>query len=133
MGIARIVDKCGKRGTSQVDLPENFHTLDEEQLSAVCAAHGLKDLSGREERLDALEELRLIAPSGAVAALKGKAKVAAIKDKGKPKALAIMDKKYLKQQGKKVVSQSSTAESKAKAKAKATQPANKRRKVMSDE
>merc|ERR1712054_139721 len=58
--ISRLAEHYGEdKGKRKAlpDLPKNLGSLSSSQLSAVCAAHGLKGLKSREERLDALEEL----------------------------------------------------------------------------
>jgi len=59
--ITRLVDKFCSSGRQRlgVDLPRDLHALADAELAAVCAAHGVKGVRGREDRLEALEELRL--------------------------------------------------------------------------
>jgi len=136
--IERLADHLasrneGSQGAQLEDLPRELHSLSDAQLKAVCAAHRLRGLKSRAERLEALEQLRL-----GVAAIEmpspETAKVPAVK--GRAKALAIKDKRYLMQQGKRVVSSATSASPKAKAKAKGKAkagPSAKRRRVVADE
>lgn len=119
--IERIAEhKSRGKAHALTDVPNNLHSLSDSQLGAVCAAHRLKGLSSREDRIDALEELVT-----GVSSLKDTPKAIG----GQAKALALKDKKYLQQQGKRVVT--SQAKSSAKAKAKSTPP-RKRRRVADD-
>eukprot|EP00927_Polykrikos_kofoidii_P003453 TRINITY_DN11373_c0_g1_i1.p1 TRINITY_DN11373_c0_g1~~TRINITY_DN11373_c0_g1_i1.p1 ORF type:complete len:500 (-),score=78.17 TRINITY_DN11373_c0_g1_i1:328-1827(-) len=59
--VGRLADYCSARGdamgTPSQTVPRNLHTLSDAKLAVVCAAHRLRGLASREERIDALESL----------------------------------------------------------------------------
>lgn len=84
--LAANYNKGKSRAEAIADLPKNLHSLSAKQLSAVCAAHGIKGASTREERLDALEELATGVHLDGPKAIKGAegGKALAIQDKKRP-------------------------------------------------
>jgi len=125
--IERLADLYAKRKgqtAALTDLPKNLHTMSDTQLSGVCAAHRLKGLSSRDDRIEALEELATGVPT-----VHDAPKAIA----GQSKAIAIMDKKYLLKQGKRVVNGQAMPSAVGKAKAKGgLTPPRKRRRVADD-
>jgi len=99
--IERLADHFAKsRGERAAisDIPPNLHSLSGAKLSALCAAHGLKGFTCREERLDALEDLATgeRTPQEVRTAIEGNANTLAIKDKSRQNHVAKPKPKILK-------------------------------------
>lgn len=131
--IQRLADHGMKKrgakplyGTAE-DMPQNLHGLDNKQLAAICACNGVHGVTSREDRLEALlnvvhDGLALTDETPALPA--------------RAKALPIKDKRYLKQQGRPILTPSSgngsASSGRGKAAASAKISVQKRRKVVSD-